>query len=70
MGKPEPGAVLNTYCACVNKDNESSYLSNQTTWICKAVFIKEKLSFWHDSKRIFEYYWECMNCGKKKPIGK
>lgn len=68
MGKPEPGQTLNTYCACVNKDNHSSYSSNHTTWICKAVF-KRRTGFWSGDKRIFEYYWECMNCGKKKPIG-
>lgn len=62
MSVPSVGQTMSSYCECANK--ERGYSAIQTTWVCKAERRGSILRM-----NIFEYYWECLNCGKKRIIG-
>lgn len=57
----------------VTQHNIAIPTPSSTSWICKC---KQKKS-WKENTGLFsstwitafEYYWECMNCGKKTSIG-
>lgn len=66
QSKPVVGQTMTTYCECANEKRDS-YSTINTTWICKGKIVQT--GFW-PSSNITEFYWECLNCGKKRTIGK
>ncbi len=65
--EPIPATTMQCYCDCANKlRDESQPVVTEavlTTWICKATEGRVK------GRSAREYYWECINCGKRRSIG-
>ncbi len=73
MAKPVSGETMQAYCDCANKkrDESNPVVSSpvQTTWVCKSKYKDSVSSGIFSSVARFLYFWECLNCGKKRNIG-
>jgi len=73
MSMPVTGSTIRAYCDCANKkrDESSPVIAGaiETTWICKSEYKDTVKSGVFSSIGRYRYYWECLNCGKKRLIG-
>ena len=73
MSVPIPGSSIVAYCDCANKKRDESNpvvaAPVNTTWTCKCEYLDKVSTRIFSSIARFQYYWVCLNCGKKRLIG-